>query len=411
MKNKLRIQQFIEQNPDWEQKLQEKPYCITISRDMMFGRKLVMFKYSQIESDFHSELVRECRGLILDENTLEPVCVPFFKFGNYGESYCPKIDWTSCWVGEKLDGSLIKIVKLGSELLVSTNGTIDAFKAPLAEQIGCTAKTFGDLVIEALDNALAEWSANQTVQKDWIIDGKTWLLSTLEEGKTYMFELTSPFNKVVVSWHETRLNFLGVRDNKSLQETYFSDHMLKSCFKTPKVFPLGNIDECVKAAEQLDCNNEGFVVCDKWFNRVKVKSPTYVALHHMRNNGILSYERGVEIVRGNELGEVLSYFPEFKEHLESIKEKYDRYAADLNSAQEQIIEWIKSNGYDRQKWFIQSGGQKRKDYAIFVMKSFKLFSAFAFAFVDEKVMSAEEWLADMPTKNLAAALGLKDKPA
>ena len=136
---KLAVQQFIEQHSDWEKLLQEKPYCMTISRDKMFGRNLVMLKYSQIDSDFKNEIVRECRGLILDEDTFEPVCVPFFKFGNYGESYCPEIDWKSCWVGEKLDGSLIKIVRIGNNLLWSTNGTIDAFKAPLAEQIGCLA--------------------------------------------------------------------------------------------------------------------------------------------------------------------------------------------------------------------------------------------------------------------------------
>ena len=101
---KLAVQQFIEQHSDWEKLLQEKPYCMTISRDKMFGRNLVMLKYSQIDSDFKNEIVRECRGLILDEDTFEPVCVPFFKFGNYGESYCPEIDWKSCWVGEKLDG-------------------------------------------------------------------------------------------------------------------------------------------------------------------------------------------------------------------------------------------------------------------------------------------------------------------
>ena len=104
MKNKLDIQYFIEQHADWEKLLSEKPYCITISRDTMFGKNLLMFKYSQIDSDFNLKLVRECRGLVLDADTLEPVCVPFFKFGNYGESYCPEIDWKSCWVSEKLDG-------------------------------------------------------------------------------------------------------------------------------------------------------------------------------------------------------------------------------------------------------------------------------------------------------------------
>ena len=87
MKNKLCIQKFIEEHADWEKLLSEKPYCISISRDVMFGRKLIMFKYSQIDSDFNIELVRECRGIILDEDTLEVICHPFNKFGNYEEPY------------------------------------------------------------------------------------------------------------------------------------------------------------------------------------------------------------------------------------------------------------------------------------------------------------------------------------
>jgi len=393
MKAKLDIQWFIEQEADWEKKLQEKPYCITISRDKVFGRNLIMFKYNQIESDFSVGLVRECRGLILDEDTLEPVCVPFFKFGNYGESYCPEIDWSSCWVGEKLDGSLIKIVKMsGNDVLISTNGTIDAFKAGLAEQLGCKAKSFGDLAVEGL----GYYGLNQEM-----------LATILEYGKTYMFELTSPFNKVVVSWHETKLNFLGVRDNKTFQETYFCDHHLADIFDTPKVFPLKSIDDCVKAAEQLDCNNEGFVVCDKNFNRVKVKSPTYVALHHMKNNGVLSYERGLEIVRGNELGEVLTYFPEFKEHLEDIKVRYDKYVASLKEAESALAAWIKSNGYDREPWWIENGGQKRKDLAMFVTKNFK-FPGVGFAIVDKKVDSVDVWAKEVPAKNLVKILGYKE---
>lgn len=382
---------------------------MTISRDKMFGRNLVMLKYSQIDSDFKNEIVRECRGLILDEDTFEPVCVPFFKFGNYGESYCPEIDWKSCWVGEKLDGSLIKIVRIGNDLLWSTNGTIDAFKAPLAEQIGCLAKSFGELAWSAVvDN----WRAANGHDRNVCVDPDAvngWLRNLLEEGHTYMFELTSPYNKVVVSWHETKLNFLGVRDNSTLQETYFSDHMLNKIFNVPKVFPLKSIDDCVKAAEKLDCNNEGFVVCDKNFNRVKVKSPTYVALHHMKNNNVLSYARGIEIVRGNELDEVLTYFPEFAEHLQKIKADYEAFVAELMDAQAKLDAWIASNGFAAQKWWIQSGGQKRKDLAIWVMSNIKKFSGFAFGYVDEKTKDASEYLKSQTSDKLAIVLGYKDR--
>ena len=395
MKQMLHIQKFITEHSDWEALLQEKPYCITISRDVKFGHNLIMFKYSQIDSNFNEALVRECRGLILDEDTLEPVCVPFFKFGNYGESYCPEIDWKSCWVGEKLDGSLIKMSRIGDDILWSTNGTIDAFKAPLAEQIGCIAKSFGELAYFAvLDNYRK--ACNLSVS-DHIDPGcaDSWLKSIVKPGFTYMFELTSPFNKVVVQWRETRLSFLGVRNNETLQETYFSDHELKCIFNTPKVFPLRSVDDCVKAANELDCHNEGFVVCDKDFNRVKIKSPTYVALHHMRNNGVLSYERGIEIVRGNELEEVVTYFPEFKDHLEQIKEKYDFLVSRLEAS------W---DGFSTSVTALAP----RKEAAIWITKNFDI-PGVGFALLDGKVKSVKEWIEKCPAKNLVKWLGFKEQ--
>ena len=411
MKNKLALQWFIEQHADWEKLLSEKPYCITISRDVVDGQKLIMFKYSQIDSDFNIELVRECRGIILDEDTFEPVCVPFFKFGNYGESYCPEIDWKNCWVGQKIDGSLIKVVKTKKGLLISTNGTIDAFKAPLPEQIGCTAKSFGELFRQAVQNALTAYvefsSAHHLARVDWVLTPLQWLSAQLKEGKTYMFELTSPFNKVVVGWSKTRAFFLGMRDNETFQETYFEGHPLGQWFMTPKVFPLTSVEECVSAAEQLGTDEEGFVVCDKNFNRVKIKSPTYVALHHMKNNGVLSYERGLEIVRGNELAEVLTYFPEFKEHLEKIKERYDKAVEDLQNLDVALSSWISENGYDAQHWLIENGGKDRKKLALWLFKATKN-PGVGFAIVDGKVSSTAEWLKNMPSSKLVSFLGFKD---
>ena len=84
----MKIIEFIKNNPDWREILSNPPYNLIIEDDSDF----IMLKYSQYDSDFTNELVRECRGLILDKDC-NAVCVPFTKFGNYGESYADKIDW------------------------------------------------------------------------------------------------------------------------------------------------------------------------------------------------------------------------------------------------------------------------------------------------------------------------------
>ena len=101
----LKLLEFIRNNSDWEEQLSNAPYHIKTKRSDGY----IILSYG-IEADYNMEIVRECRGIILDETDgYQPVCVPFFKFGNYGESYADDIDWNTTKVQEKIDGSLIKI--------------------------------------------------------------------------------------------------------------------------------------------------------------------------------------------------------------------------------------------------------------------------------------------------------------
>ena len=99
----MKLLDYIKSHSDWEELLSRDPYNLKISRDDGY----IMFKYDQIASDFSYEEVREARGIIFYEQTWDCVCHPFNKFGNYGESYCPNIDWNTASVQEKVDGSLI----------------------------------------------------------------------------------------------------------------------------------------------------------------------------------------------------------------------------------------------------------------------------------------------------------------
>lgn len=417
MKNKLLIVDFIKTHPNWEAELASDPYCLKISRDRMLDRNLIMLKYNQVYSDFKNEIVRECRGLVLDEDTLEPVSVPFFKFGNAGEIYCPNIDWKNCWVGEKLDGSLIKIVKDKSgKLLVSTNGTIDAGKAPIAEQIGCTAKSFRDLVEDALRNARQRFISDEHwITKD--MDEFDWLSSLLVEGVTYMFELVSPFTQVVVKWPETKMFYLGCRRNDTLQEMYFTDGILNTVFETPKVYQLGSIEQCIAAAKALnaECDNgvitdEGFVVCDNEFNRVKIKSPLYVAAHGIINNGVLSYSKAIELIRANDTADFTCNVAEqrFKDDLEKVRKMYSEFKNALQDSLDKLEAWIVEN-YPNGRWAIESGGCDRKKAAAKVFEIKFKNSAVAFSYLDGKVKSANEWLNTIPSNNIVKMLGLKEQ--
>lgn len=400
---KLLIQEFISSHPDWERILLEKPYCLNIQRDSKFGRNFLLFKYDQIDSDFSIPLVRECRGLILDADTLEPVCVPFFKFFNAEEKHADEIDWKTAWSSEKLDGSLTKVVRLGNDLLVSTNGTIDAYKAPIQDQIGFVGKTFGDLFEMAVANAKDRYDRisleNHYAREDWHLPPMDWFRNLLQEGHTYMFELTSRYNHIVVKFGDPEIHLIGIRDNRTFREIEFFNHPLSRFFHTPELFRLGTLKEVEEAAERLDADHEGFVVCDGDFRRVKVKSTTYCHLHHLRGEGgTPSFERGIEIVRKNELDEVLAYFPEFREHLERIKSDLDDLVERLES------EWLK---FSCVRHYLKT--RKEQALAILSEEGFgKKFSGVGFSLLDGRVSSVREWIEKCPAKNLVKYLGYKE---
>ena len=389
MNKKLNVQWFIEQHSDWEKLLSEKPYCLTMSREQWNGMNLLMLKYSQVDSDFNEVIVRECRGLILNEDTNEIVSFPFTKFGNFGESYCPKIDWTTARCGEKIDGSLVKIVNVGDNLLISTNGTILASNAPIAEQIGCKYSTFGDIVADVLDNILEKSGWQKRLQEEGL--GALW-----EEGYTYMFALCSPWTRVVVPHKENKLYFLGKRNNETFEETYFTDDPIMSkIFDTPKVFPLKSIDECLAATKEMPWDEEGYVVCDGKFNRVKVKSPSYVAAHHLKGNGTMSYARAIELVRSNEIEEICEYFEEFRTALEECKARFWKLVSDTENTWNEYLK-------------IDETLPTRKDKALWITKNFKM-PGVAFGLLDKKIESVKSFFMEVPTNKVLKYLGYKEE--
>lgn len=356
----LKVLDYIKAHKDWEELLSQAPYFIKISRDEMFGKRLIMLKYNQLDSDFNEEIVRECRGLIFDEDSLEPVSVPFFKFGNYGESYCPEIDWESAVILEKRDGSLVKVVKLGEDYLISTNGCIDAFKAMMPDDVLCPYKSYGELFMKAMGDRL----------------------SLLSEGYTYMFELTSPYNRIVVPYDDIEIALIGIRDNKSLQEELICDSELKDSFLLPKRYGFRTLEECIESAHSLPYSEEGYVVLDKYFNRVKIKSLEYVNVHHLRGEGAMSEKRILDIIRQNEIAEYLIYFPEYKELFDEYKRKVD----DLYKAYHFM--WLS---------FSQLEFNSRKEIALFLQDAKDVYDmGFIFKMLDGKIKESCDYFAYMP---------------
>lgn len=298
---------FCSTHDNWEELLTVEPYYLKIKEDGPY----VIFNYDQIRSDFNNPIVREARGIIFRKGKWEyPVCWAFNKFGNYGESYVPDIDWNTAFVSEKVDGSLIKVWWDG-DWNISTNGTIDAFKAELNN---VKFSSFGEYFI----NTLLRYYENSTE-----------FYCHLDTDYTYMFELVGPYNRVVIPYEEPAIYFIGARDKTTGEEFCCSKVVTGALgmgrFNRPAQYSLSSLSDCVKAAELKSWDDEGFVVCDAWFNRVKIKSPAYVMAHYARNNSVINRKHLIKVILAGEAEEFLCYAADYKEELETVQNLMNAY--------------------------------------------------------------------------------------
>lgn len=258
---------------------------------------IICLKYSQIESPMGEKIVQQCRGIILDSSqNWQIISYPYDKFFNYGEIHATPINWNSAKVYEKLDGSLMVLYFYDREWRVQSSGTPDA-----AGEVNGFGFSFADLF----------WKVWQELGYQY----------PLEIDHCFIFELITPYNRIVVQPKENQLVLHGVRNIQTLEESEPSLWANQYGWQLVPSYPLTSWTEVIKAAEILDpLTSEGYIVCDAEFHRIKVKSPQYVAISHLREG--FSSRRMIEIVLTNEGEEFLSYFPEWRELYERTKARY-----------------------------------------------------------------------------------------
>lgn len=261
------ILEYIKTYPDtWEKDITDKG--ILVKRE----GPLAIFNYSSLGCDFFDQIVKEARGIILDLEKMEAVCWPFNKFGNWQEAYADKIDWSSAKVQEKLDGSIMKLWfdNRQGNWRWSTNGVINADEAEFE------GTNFGRLVRSA--------SNYKNINFD-----------SLNRDHTYIFELVSPSGHVI-HYPTVRLWLIGERDLISGEEV--EPHI--EGIQRPKQYDLDNFDACIRVLASLnDSDNvehEGFVVVDKDYHRIKMKTEEYLLHHHYNMNHNISPSACIEIL-------------------------------------------------------------------------------------------------------------------
>lgn len=303
----MKILDFLNTVENWESVITKDPYKITVKRDGQY----ILLLYNQLSSDMSLQEVQESRGSIFkyEKGEWVYVCRSFDKFFNYGETCAARIDWKSACVTEKIDGSLMKLWYDDYKWNLSTNGIIDAFKAKIGDDL-----SFGLLFEKAVGARIEEFA------KD------------LDKDFTYLFELTSPFTQVIISY-ELKVWYLGCRNTKTGIEIF--DQLYIPNTYLPKIFKLSNFNDVLKVVTAMSKDEEGVVVKDKFNNRIKVKSPEYLIAARLVNNNIITARRVLEMIRSDSLDDFLSYCPHHKDYVNSILKLYMDYAKYLEE------EWFK----------------------------------------------------------------------
>lgn len=270
---------------------------------------LVLLKYDQIESPKYHEIIRECRTLILELETWKIVAKSFRRFYNLNEYKDEVFDWANFSIEEKIDGSLITLFWYEERWHISTSGSFAKGK------INSEAPTWEELFF----NVLPQES-----------------LVHLCRDHTYIFELCSPYNKVVKLHKQTHIVLLNIICRKSLKElncdekNYIAQKL--NC-KTPTKYNFPNINEAVAWLDTQPSDFEGFVLVDINGNRIKAKNPAYLSLHSMAGNGYIYLTRRLlplVLNKQEEKDEILSYFPEIKEKWDYLEGEICRIFKDAD---------------------------------------------------------------------------------
>jgi hypothetical protein len=268
--------------------------------------ELVLFLYSHIDSPKGHPIADSARGIILDESN-DWACVsrPFDRFFNYGEPAAAAIDWPNATVYEKEDGSLCSLYHHKGKWHVATKGEPDA-----AGPVGDVDLIFSELF--------------------WQVFEGFRLPSAEMERLTFMFELCTMQNRVVVKHPTPRLALLSVRDRETGAELPLAD--FEGMYPQVQAMQLWADPEALN--EVLPIMNpaafEGFVVCDANFNRVKIKHPGYLRLHRIKEGA--NPKAILDLVRTGEDAEFLAYFPEFTERFAEARAALNGLVAHLRWA-------------------------------------------------------------------------------
>jgi hypothetical protein len=341
----------------------------------------ILLKYNMIESPMDATETQDARGIILEKGTWKIMCLTFRKFFNAEEGHAARIDWDSAHVLEKVDGSLMQLYWDWNkkEWCVATSGMAEG-EGEVNNKMGTT---FAQLFWETVEKV----TGNVSLFK-----------SKLEIGMCYALELTTPYNIVVTPHGTSSVTLLTCRNINTLNEVSY-DTLKIAGFKLNvpivKRFDLNikDVGALKRTFEGMPFTEEGYVVVDGNFNRIKIKNPAYVAVHHLKSK--TAEYNILDVVKSNEIEEFAATFPERKEEIFDLYAKYKVLLTVLGDTWEELKGRLPKN--------ITPAEKKRFAEAVFEItkkNDVTNFTGLMFGLKDGKISAIKEYMMEFDNRKL-----------
>lgn len=286
--------------------------------------ELVCLTYSQLNTP-KNDVTNDCRGILINKNTLEVVALPFTRFNDYNDE-SKTFDYNNFKVYEKIDGSLMTLYYYNGKWNVGTKGTCDA---------SGIIREYGKSYSEMFWNVFNE--LNYKLPSDTDI--------------TYIFELKFVSNfQFITQTKENTLVLIGARNIKTFKEIDI-DTIDANFIKVEPILSNISISDLLDNTKKLNpliC--EGYVIVDKNFNRFKVKSPVYELISLLQNLTEYNVNKTSDIIKMNKkrFTEILFYtdnedflckFESVRNHYNDLKTKKIEILNQLNETYEQVKDY------------------------------------------------------------------------
>jgi hypothetical protein len=321
------------------------------------------------------------------EDGVELLAWPMSRFYNDGDAAAAQIDWSYARVLEKLDGTMTALYwdPLKLTWCVATRSVPEADLPVRPGHIEIGDSTFSDMFWCALDATIRS-NLNGTAAESNDTNVVAEFLLRLNKNVTYVFELTGPYNKVVVSYADQRVTLLAARNIRTGLEIDVNGGLFKGRVPAAKEWSIKGIDALrwhVSTLRGIEC--EGAVVLDASahpFRRVKVKSREWL-LASMFKDTIDTSRRGALrfIIEGTWDDAQTIASPEVKRQFEAMARGLRAYCARVDS------------NFERWRGEVAGSATPRKDFALKVQAAPKSEQAPTyFQLWEQKTTSTSAWL-------------------